>query len=241
MIEKIGEYFGVCLGFLFAIAIFGFFAGGLTIFLLRTLVPSLPLEAVTPPANNIADWRSLAVIAIGCVAFLCFFVIRSLVSRPLGKSIAVSDAEKASRKRWIIGLSIVSLLLAYATAADCIKHYKLFNKADLLATGNVVDVDPGEPAHGTPYLDGGDSGEPPSSHYEFKVNGITYEGWIEDELTVGKPILVRYNSSDPSFNHAEGYDRDFSSVILDSWGILWFIVLSLFVSFVRNKNRALAT
>lgn len=50
------------------------------------------MEAVTPPANNIADWRSLVVIAIGCLAVLCFFLIRSLVSRPLGKLIEQSFA-----------------------------------------------------------------------------------------------------------------------------------------------------
>ena len=86
-LSKIVESFWVCLGFLFGIVIFGWVAGALIIFLLRTLVPSLPLEAVTPPANNIADWRSLALIAIGCVAILCFFLIRSLVSQPLGKLI----------------------------------------------------------------------------------------------------------------------------------------------------------
>ncbi len=66
---------------------FGFLAGELTIFLLHILVASLPVEAISPPANNIADWRSLVVIAIGSVAILCFFIIRALVSRPLGKLI----------------------------------------------------------------------------------------------------------------------------------------------------------
>src|SRR5205814_10117357 len=44
---------------------------------------------------------------------------------------------------------------------------------------------------------------PPSSHYQFQVNGITYDGWIEDELSEGEEILIRYNSSDPKFNHAQ--------------------------------------
>jgi hypothetical protein len=86
-LSKIVESFWLCLGFLFGIVIFGWSAGMLIIFLLRTLVPSLPLEAVTRTANNIADWRSLAVIAIGCVAILCFLLIRSLLSQPLGKLI----------------------------------------------------------------------------------------------------------------------------------------------------------
>src|SRR5262249_5579415 len=49
-------------------------------------VPSLPIKAVTPPANNIADWGSW-VIAVGCLAILCFFLIWSWVSQPLGKLI----------------------------------------------------------------------------------------------------------------------------------------------------------
>jgi hypothetical protein len=83
MLKKIGEYFSVCLAVLFA----GYLAGWLTLFVLHSLIPSFPMEAVTPPANDLADWRSLMVIAIGCLAMLCFFFIRSLVSQPLGKLI----------------------------------------------------------------------------------------------------------------------------------------------------------
>jgi hypothetical protein len=87
ILSKIGEYVSICFGVLIGITFFGFLAGGLTIFVLRSLIPSLPWESVTPPAHNIADWRSLAVIGIGCLAILCFFFIRRLVSRPLGKLI----------------------------------------------------------------------------------------------------------------------------------------------------------
>jgi hypothetical protein len=90
VISKIGEWVAICFGLLFGIAIAGFLAGGLTIFLLRELVPSFPGEFFAPIAHNIADWRSLVVIAIGCLAFLCFFFIRALVSRPLGKLIEKS-------------------------------------------------------------------------------------------------------------------------------------------------------
>jgi hypothetical protein len=93
ILEKIGEYVSIGFGALIGIALFGFLAGGLTIFVLRSLIPSLPWESVTPPAHNIADWRSLAVIAIGCLAILCFFLIRSLVSPPLGKLIEKSFAK----------------------------------------------------------------------------------------------------------------------------------------------------
>ena len=90
ILKKIGNWVGICVGFLFGIAIFCFIVGGLTIFLVRELVPSFPGEFFAPIAHNIADWRSLVVIAIGCLAFLCFFVIRSLVSRPLEKLIEKS-------------------------------------------------------------------------------------------------------------------------------------------------------
>jgi len=86
-LSKIVDSFWLCLGVLFGVVIFGFLVGGVTILVLRSLFPSLPWESVTPPANNIADWRTLAVIAIGCVAFLCFRLIWLLVSQPLGKLI----------------------------------------------------------------------------------------------------------------------------------------------------------
>src|SRR4030095_16544270 len=86
-LKKISENFWVCLGLLFGIVIFGFIAGSITLFLLHSLFPSLPLEAVTPPANNIGDWRSLVVIAIGCLAILCFMLIRAWTSQPIAKLI----------------------------------------------------------------------------------------------------------------------------------------------------------
>ncbi len=93
ILKKIGEWAGIGLGVLFGIVFFGFLAGALTILVLHSLVPSFPVEAVMPPADNIADWRSLAVIAIGCLAILCFFFIRFLLSRPLGKLIEKSFAK----------------------------------------------------------------------------------------------------------------------------------------------------
>jgi hypothetical protein len=85
----------------------------------------------------------------------------------------LSKKDKTSRKRWIIGLSIVALLQAYVIADERIwyyKEYKRFNSADRLATGHVIDVDPGKagsPAGSIDLYDRdeGDPGEPPSSHY----------------------------------------------------------------------------
>jgi hypothetical protein len=92
-LKKIREWAEVCFGVAFGIAFFGYLAGALTILLFHTLVPTFPVEAVMPPADNIADWRSLVVIAIGCLAILCFFLIRSLVSRPLSGLIEKSFAK----------------------------------------------------------------------------------------------------------------------------------------------------
>jgi hypothetical protein len=100
------------------------------------------------------------------------------------------------RKLWIIGLSIAAVLLGKSLADGWIEHYNRFDEANRLATGHIVEVDPGEPASGSG--EGADPGSPPSSHYQFQVNGITYDGWIEDELSEGEEILIRYNSSDPS-------------------------------------------
>src|ERR1700730_11735949 len=106
------------------------------------------------------------------------------------------------RKRWIIGLSIAALWCTYTIASDYTMYRKAFIKADGSATGYVVEVDPGEPSHAGGRDDDGDSvdpGQEPSSHYQFAVNGTTYEGWMHEELGKSQHILIRYNSSDPSF------------------------------------------
>jgi hypothetical protein len=149
-----------------------------------------------------------------------------MVQQPVG--------ENASRKRWMIGLSIVAVLLAYAAASDSVKHYKRFNKADRLATGHVVESDPGTPGHAGP---DGDAGDPASSHYQFKVGEKVYDGWTDYELAEGDTIRVRYNPSDPRFSHADDDDTGFAKVLF-VWGIGLITVLSMLVSFIRNKNRA---
>jgi hypothetical protein len=155
------------------------------------------------------------------------------------KSLAVhqTDGDKASRKRWIIGLSVVALLLAYVIADDCIEHYKRFNKANRLATGHVVESDPGTPGHSGP---DGDPGDPAWSHYQFNVGEKVYGGSTDYELAVGETIRIRYNSSDPRFSHAEDDDTGFAKVVF-VLGIALFTVLYLLVAFVRNKNRVVTT
>lgn len=228
---------------MFGIAFGGFIVGGLTIWVLRSLIPSLPWESVTPPADNIADWRSLAVIAIGCLVFLCFLLIRFLVSRTSwmiqrrAKETQKTEREKnkTSRKRWIIGLLILALFLAYNGVDECIRYYKRFNKADRVATGYVVESDPGTPGHSGP---DGDPGDPAWSHYQFKVDGKTYDGGTDYELAQGETILVRYNSSDPSFNHAQDDDRSMFQTWFGRSGFLLVIVLVFLVSVIRNRREA---
>ncbi len=143
-----------------------------------------------------------------------------------------------SRKRWMIGLSIVALYLAYSIANRYVEHYKWFATPDRVATANIVEVDPGEPPHdGTRDEDGdsGDAGVPASSHYQFTVNGKVYDGWVSGELSVGKSLLVRYNSSDPNINHAQDDHTTFlheEKYVL----ILLLFVLALLAWFIRRGN-----
>jgi hypothetical protein len=115
-----------------------------------------------------------------------------------------------------------------------LRYYdKRFNSADRLIVGHVVGVDPGEPPSG-----GGedaDPGTPPSSHYQFTLNGVTYDGWIEDELSESEPITVRYNSSDPNFNHAQDDHRTFTQKERFNL-LLLFIVLGALVYCIRNYD-----
>lgn len=92
IIGKIWNGVAICFGIVFGIAFFGWLAGAIAILVLNALLPKFPVDAVMPPANNIAHWRSLVVIAIGCVAIACFLLIRSLVSAPLRTLIEKSFA-----------------------------------------------------------------------------------------------------------------------------------------------------
>jgi len=147
------------------------------------------------------------VIAIGCLAIWVSARIANSWKRERERAIEL-DEEKgrlqnflADRKRWIIGLSLVALFLTGETAKNYIKYDKEFHKADRLTTGRIVEVDPGEPASGAG--EDADPGRPPSSHYQFQVNGVTRDGWIKDELPNGEEVVICYNASDPKFNHAQ--------------------------------------
>jgi hypothetical protein len=160
---------------------------------------------------------------------------RAEISATLARGGSVSaDAFQAGyatpsyRKYWIMGLSLVALYLAYSGAHQCIDYYKRFNQADRSATAHVVESDPGEAG------DGDDAGREPSSRYEFQVDGKTYDGSTEDELPEGKQIAIRYNSTDPSFNHAQGDAADWRGQIGKHVFFL-VIVLAILVGVVRTK------
>jgi hypothetical protein len=179
------------------------------------------------------------VIAIGCLAIWVGARIANSWKRERERAIEL-DEEKgrlqnflADRKRWIIGLSLVAFFFACETAQNYIKYDKRFHKANGLATGHIVEVDPGEPASGAG--EDADPGSPPSSHYQFQVSGITYDGWIEDELSEGEEILIRYNSSDPKFNHAQDDSTTFYHHNRSVFSLLMLVLAALAVVIWKRK------
>jgi hypothetical protein len=83
----------------------------------------------------------------------------------------------------------------------------------------------------------GDPGDPAWSHYQFKVDGKIYDGGTDYALAQGETILVRYNSSDPSFNHAQDDGRSMFQAWFRHSGFLLVIVLIVLVSFIRNRRE----
>jgi hypothetical protein len=179
------------------------------------------------------------VVVIGCLAIWIGARVANRWKRERERAIEL-DEEKArvqnflaDRKRWIIGLSLVALFLTGETAKNYIKYDKSFHKADRLATSHIIEVDPGEPPSGAG--EDADPGREPSSHYQFQVNGITYDGWTRDELSEGEEILIRYNSSDPKFNHAKDDDTTFFDKERSMFFLL-FIVLAVLTWFIWKRK-----
>ncbi|PYL77590.1 MAG: hypothetical protein DMF26_03475 [Verrucomicrobia bacterium] len=147
------------------------------------------------------------------------------------------DAKKSqakaetSEKRWIIGLIIAAIVLFYLSIDAGIDDYKRFNKANRVVTGQVVELQ-------EDYDEGGPSR---STHYQFKVDGIYYDGWLgnwDHSLAKGGPVLVHYNSSDPDFNHAEGDGPE--HWFFNQWtffGIICLIIIFMAVREGRKHSR----
>jgi hypothetical protein len=181
----------------------------------------------------------IIVVVIGFLAIWIGVQVANAWKRERERAIE-SDEERArlqnflaDRKRWIIGLSLVAFFFACETAQNYIKYDKRFHKANGLATGHIVEVDPGEPASGAG--EDADPGSPPSSHYQFQVSGITYDGWIEDELSEGEEILIRYNSSDPKFNHAQDDSTTFYHHNRSVFSLLMLVLAALAVVIWKRK------
>ncbi len=99
-LKKIGKWVTIGFGALLGSVFVGYLAGALAILLVSRFSSQLPTDALIR-GNDLSDWRNLIAVGIGWVTILCFLLIRSLVSRPLGKLIEKSfttwDAVAARR------------------------------------------------------------------------------------------------------------------------------------------------
>ena len=168
---------------------------------------------------------------VGYLVLLCGYLIRRTWEE-IEDRMAVRS--KHPNKSWIVGLSIAVIFLIWQVASDHASYLKAFAYATESTTGTVLDSDPGFP--GSPGPDG-DSGVPPSSHYQFKHKGLMYEGWMPDELPVGEEISVRFNPSNPEFSHA---DADRTSFLGKEYFIiiLAIILAVLIVSLIRDGGAS---
>jgi len=179
-LKKIGEFallaFGGCIG----LAVWICIAAIIGIFVTDPLLP-------TSFTDSLHDSSMVLFVAfnsvVGSLVLLCFLLLSRAWNRKAqdqSGSVAAKSLQDflVTRKLWIIGLSIGALLLGKSLADGWIEHQKRFDAADRLATGRIVEVDPGEPASGSG--EDADPGREPSSHYQFQANGFIYDGWIED-------------------------------------------------------------
>jgi Protein of unknown function (DUF3592) len=143
----------------------------------------------------------------------------------------LAEETEVSERRWIIGLLIAALVCFYFSIDAGIHDYKRFNKANSVATAQVVELQE----------DHDEGGPSRSAHYQFNVNGIYYDGWVgnwDQSLAKGDPVQVRYNLSDPEFNHAEGDGP--KDGFFNQWtffGIICLVMLFMAVRERRKKSR----
>jgi hypothetical protein len=143
---------------------------------------------------------------------------------------AKRDHAKAEvyEKRIVIGLSIATLVLFYFAIDAGFHDYKRFNKANSVATGRVVELQE----------DNDEGGPSRSAHYQFNVNGIYYDGWVgnwDQSLAKGDLVQVRYNASDPEFNHAEGDGP--KDGFFNQWTFFGIICLIATFWMVRERRK----
>jgi hypothetical protein len=224
--------FGACLGLAMGACI-AFIIGAL-------ITDSLLTASFTDSVRESSKVLFIAFNSIvGSLVLLCGYLSwRAWSRKAQDQSLSVEARQLrdflARRKFWITALSIVAVLLGKSVADGWVEHHKRFDEADRSATARIVEVDPGEPGSGSG--EDADPGRDPSSHYQFQVNGVMYDGWIEDELSEGTEILIRYNSSAPRFNHAQDDDRTFYE---DNKGtlILFIVVLAALTGFIWKRKQ----
>jgi hypothetical protein len=221
-LKKIGDFAALAFGGCVMLAVSMCIAAIIGVFFTDPFLPASFAESL----RNSSMILFLAFNSIvGSLILLCGYLLWRAWSRKAQGESSSAEAKLlqnflAKRKLWIAGLSIAAVLLGKNVADAWIDHHKRFDEADRVATGHVVEVDPGEPPTGTG--EDADPGRDPSSHYEFQVNGVTYDGWTGDELSQGEELLVRYNSSAPKFNHAQD---DHASPYDDNHSIFLLIIV----------------
>jgi hypothetical protein len=127
-----------------------------------------------------------------------------------------------NERRWIIGLVIAALVFLYLSIGSGIDNYKRFNKATAVASGQVVELQEN---------DDGEGHQSESANYQFKVDGIDYDGSVgnqDESFAKGDPIQVYY----PEFNHAQGDGPKFAFLI-----VLWAMWLIVVLMIVRERRR----
>ena len=161
---------------------------------------------------------------------------------------------KASERRFMIGLGIAALVCFYFSIMEGLDDYRRFNKATGIATGQVVEVwennDEGKRPSRTPQAATSRKGE--GGGYQFKVDGINYDGWgyWDQSLAKGDPVQVYYNPENPAeFNHAKGdrpqrgFISEFFNGFVNGWtffGIICLIWIFKIVREQRKKSRVVA-
>jgi hypothetical protein len=119
-------------------------------------------------------------------------------------------------RRRVLLWSSAAAILAFFAASEIYKYNQSYRHANRLATGTVVEQ--GNPGTRGNVYEPGDEGEP--STIEFHVQGKLYYSGSRNLPAVGERVLVRYNSSNPNHNHADG-DR-FNSNYVFTFAILAF-------------------
>jgi hypothetical protein len=245
LLRKIGDFALFAVGFCVAVPVAASVAYLVGVFVLWPI--SLFNEHLTNSLSAFAPALGkvkvpVIVIAIGCLAIWVGARVANKWKRERERAIELEGKKArvrnflADRGHWIIGLSVVALLLTGETAKNYIKYDKEFHKADRLTMGHIVEVDPGEPASGAG--EDADPGSAPSSRYEFQISGITYNGSIKDELSEGEEILVCYNASDPKFNHAQEDHGSFYDHNKDTFFLLILVLAALAYAVWHRKPDA---